>query len=146
MLKTEIFTPDKPIDKENNDRLIDFMYEHLEQFGDPKEDIRKAVDYAMKKSDDAGGFIVTGHENGELVGAVIMNETGMEGYIPEWILVYIATHKDHRGKGLGKQLMKVAIEHAPGSVALHVEPDNPAVYLYRKFGFDSKYLEMRLKK
>lgn len=146
MLKTEIFTPEKPIDKQSNDQLIDFMFEHLEQYGDPKEDIQKSVDYAMKKSEDAGGFIVMGHENGELVGAVIMNKTGMEGYIPEYILVYIATHKDHRGKGLGKELMKVATGHAQGSVALHVEPDNPAVHLYRKIGFDSKYLEMRLKK
>jgi GNAT superfamily N-acetyltransferase len=75
-----------------------------------------------------------------------VNETGMDGYIPENILVYIATHRDYRGKGLGKSLMKEAIDLAKGNIALHVEPNNPAKYLYEKLGFDNKYLEMRLNK
>ena len=29
-------------------------------------------------------------------------------------------------------------------IALHVEKDNPAVFLYEKLGFENKYLEMRL--
>ena len=65
---------------------------------------------------------------------------------PENILVYIATHHDHRGKGFGKMLMKKTVEHAHGSIALHVEPDNPARFLYEKVGFTSKYIEMRYKK
>jgi len=43
-------------------------------------------------------------------------------------------------------LMKKTIELADGSVALHVEPDNPARFLYEKVGFRSKYIEMRLAK
>jgi ribosomal protein S18 acetylase RimI-like enzyme len=70
----------------------------------------------------------------------------MEGYIPENILVYIAMHKDYRGQGIGKQLMQKAIDSADGNIALHVEPENPAVHLYRKLGFTNKYLEMRLVK
>jgi ribosomal protein S18 acetylase RimI-like enzyme len=68
----------------------------------------------------------------------------MSGYIPENILVYIATHKDYRGKGIGSDLMKQAMKVSKGSIALHVEPDNPAVGLYEKVGFENKYLEMRL--
>jgi GNAT superfamily N-acetyltransferase len=30
----------------------------------------------------------------------------MKDYIPENILVYIATHKELRGKGIGKAMMK----------------------------------------
>lgn len=70
----------------------------------------------------------------------------MKGYIPENILVYIATHKDLRGQGIGKQLMRETIDLAKGNIALHVEPENPAKYLYEKFGFTNKYLEMRLNK
>ena len=70
----------------------------------------------------------------------------MDGYIPENILVYIATHHDYRGKGLGKQLMQIAIKTVEGAIALHVEPDNPAKFLYEKLGFTNKYLEMRLQK
>ena len=70
----------------------------------------------------------------------------MGGYIPENILVYIATHKDYRGEGLGKKLMTEAIGHAKGDIALHVEANNPAKNLYFKLGFTNPYLEMRLKK
>ena len=65
---------------------------------------------------------------------------------PENILVYIAVHSDQRGKGVGKELMKKAINTAKGDIALHVEPENPAKFLYEKLGFTNKYLEMRLKK
>ncbi|MCB0741696.1 MAG: GNAT family N-acetyltransferase, partial [Chitinophagaceae bacterium] len=68
------------------------------------------------------------------------------GYIPENILVYIAVHKSYRGKGLGKELMKKTMDRAKGSIALHVEPDNPAKFLYEKLGFTNKYLEMRLQR
>jgi ribosomal protein S18 acetylase RimI-like enzyme len=42
--------------------------------------------------------------------------------------------------------MKQIIDHTDGDIALHVEPENPAKFLYEKFGFTNKYLEMRLKK
>ncbi|MEZ5050412.1 MAG: GNAT family N-acetyltransferase [Saprospiraceae bacterium] len=80
----------------------------------------------------------------EIVGATVVNKTGMDGYIPENILVYIAIHKDFRGKGIGKKLMSKAIEMSNGDIALHVEPNNPAKILYEKLGFKNKYLEMRL--
>ena len=70
----------------------------------------------------------------------------MKGYIPENILVYIAVHNKTRGKGVGKRIMQKAIEIAEGDIALHVEPNNPAKFLYEKLGFENKYLEMRLKK
>mgnify|MGYP006266441087 CR=1 FL=1 len=145
-MQIKLFTPfDKgsPFDKE---RIVNFLYEHLQQYGDPKKDILKAVDYALKDKVSHGGFIVCGLEDDEIIGAVVVNRTGMEGYIPENILVYIAVHEKTRGKGYGKQLMHKAIEVAEGDIALHVEPDNPARYLYEKIGFTSKYLEMRYKK
>jgi ribosomal protein S18 acetylase RimI-like enzyme len=124
--------------------IVDFLARHLDQFGDDPEDIRKAIEYSLSPSDSGkGGFVMTARDNDRLVGAVVVNETGMEGYIPENILVYIAVHQDSRGKGLGKMLMEKALHTACGSVALHVEPDNPAVGLYRKLGFTNKYLEMR---
>ena len=75
----------------------------------------------------------------------MINNTGMSGYIPEHILVFIAVHRDFRGKGVGKKLMNKIIERCPGDIALHVEYDNPAVHLYKKMGFKSKYAEMRFK-
>jgi len=70
----------------------------------------------------------------------------MSGYIPENILVYIAVDSNTRGTGVGKKLMKKAMSIAKGNIALHVEPNNPAKFLYEKLGFTNKYLEMRYEK
>lgn len=126
--------------------IADFLFVQLEQYGDPINDILKCLDYALDQAVDKGGFVVLARENRRIVGAVVINKTGMSGYIPENILVYIAVDTSQRGKGVGKQLMTTAIEMANGDIALHVEPDNPARKLYEKLGFTNKYLEMRLKK
>ena len=123
-----------------DEKIVDFLFIHLGKYGDKKEDIQKCINYVH----DKGGFILLEIQQEEIVGAVIINETGMEGYIPENILVYIAVHENQRGKGLGKELMKNAIKLSKGNIALHVEKDNPAVFLYEKLGFENKYLEMRL--
>lgn len=124
--------------------IADFLATHLEQYGDKVDDILRCIGYVMDPH--RGGNILIGLENQKIAGITILNNTGMSGYIPENILVYIAVDSAHRGKGYGKSLMEKAIEMTGGSIALHVEPENPAVFLYRKLGFTSKYLEMRLTK
>lgn len=126
--------------------IADFLFVQLEQYGDPINDIMKCLDYALDQAVDKGGFVVLARENQKIVGAVVINKTGMSGYIPENILVYIAVDASQRGKGVGKKLMTTAIDLANGDIALHVEADNPARKLYEKLGFTNKYLEMRLKK
>lgn len=135
----------KPTEIEKGE-IVNFLFENLEQYGDPKEDIRKAIDYSLKEISSFGGFTMVLLDQGKLIGAVVMNRTGMGGYIPDNILVYVATHKEYRGFGLGKKIIKKAIEFANGDIALHVEESNPARYLYEKIGFTTPYLEMRLKK
>ncbi|MDO8965947.1 GNAT family N-acetyltransferase [Algoriphagus sp.] len=124
--------------------IADFLVEHLGKFGDPKADIMKCLDYALDSGLQAGGFVVLAKENAKIVGALVMNKTGMSGYIPENILVYIAVDASQRGKGIGGKIMDIAIKMANGAVALHVEADNPARKLYERLGFTNKYLEMRL--
>lgn len=137
----------KPSDLKINN-IINFLYENLEEYGDTKEDIRKCLKYVFNELSErtTSGFIIEALENSEIIGISVINETGMSGYIPENILVYIATCKKNRGKGIGKLLMSKIIEETKGNIALHVENDNPAKYLYEKLGFTNKYLEMRLEK
>lgn len=127
-------------------KIVNFLYEHLEEYGDTKLSITNAIEYALNPYPMAGGFVLIAEEKGETLGIVVMNQTGMKGYIPENILVYIAVNKDHRGKGIGKKLMKKSLLYTKGDIALHVEHDNPAKFLYENVGFDNKYLEMRLKR
>ena len=130
----------------SREEIIDFLHTHLDRFRDTKEAIGKCLDYAFAKGQGKGGFVLTGHYNGRLVGVVIINKTGMEGYIPENILVYIAVDASLRGKGIGRQLMEESINRAEGDVKLHVEYDNPAKKLYERIGFTTKYAEMRYTK
>ena len=130
----------------NRDAVLDFLFEHLDEYGDKREDIAKCMAYALSEEAGKGGAVIVALENSEVVGALILNNTGMSGYIPENILVYVAVHGSTRGKGVGKKLVQLAIENTPGSIALHVEPQNPARHLYEKLGFTNKYLEYRLTK
>lgn len=128
--------------RERREEIAAFLFEHLGEFGDPIDQIQACLTYLLTR----GGQAFIAEQDGELLGAVIINDTGMSGYIPEHILVYIAVDARMRGKGIGKALMQEAIHKTPGNVALHVEPHNPARRLYERLGFENKYLEMRFVK
>ncbi len=130
----------------SRNQIADFLKEHLDQYGDTINAILKCIAYAYGDAPGQDGFVLVAHRNNEILGTVIINQTNMSGYIPENILVYIAVHHKTRGQGVGRELMKRVISQTRGDIALHVEPDNPAKFLYEKFGFTNKYLEMRLQK
>lgn len=142
-VRYEIYTPTNPqgIDK---DEIIDFLFHQLDEYGDERKDIGKCIDYALSEAEGKGGSVMVAREGDAVVGALILNNTGMSGFIPENILVYIAVHSSQRGKGVGKRLVQMAADNTTGSIALHVEPQNPARHLYEKMGFTNKYLEYRL--
>lgn len=133
-------------DSFNKSQICNFLHVHLDQYGDKLESISKAIDYALSGSESKGGFIIVGYEKDKIIGVVVVNNTGMSGYIPENILVYIAVHSDERGNGYGKILLERTIIETKGDIALHVEANNPAKILYERLGFTNPYLEMRLLK
>lgn len=149
MLQFKIYNSNQGITSIEKEEIINFLKTHLEQYGDSKEDIEKAIDFALRINNPSrsmtplGGMVLVAKDNKEIVGIVVMNRTGMSGYIPDNILVYIAVHGEHRGKGYGKQLIIKAIDLTKGDIKLHVEPNNPARFLYEKIGFTAPYLEMR---
>jgi ribosomal-protein-alanine N-acetyltransferase len=44
--------------EEKLEKVVSFLYEYLDQYGDDRKYIRKAVDYAMAIDGRPGGFIV----------------------------------------------------------------------------------------
>lgn len=130
----------------SREQIVLFLSKHLEQYGDKEEDILAAIEYAFSEEKGKGGFVLLGLENKEIVGTVVLNKTGMTGYIPENILVYIAVNSRFRGKGVGAQLMETVIKTCEGDIALHVEATNTARFLYEKMGFTNPYIEMRYKR
>jgi ribosomal protein S18 acetylase RimI-like enzyme len=131
---------------EKEQELVNFLFTALEEYGDPKNQIQQCFNYALERIESFGGSIISCEIKGKVVGAVALNRTGMKGYIPENILVYIAVDKSVRGKGLGRILMQKATEITDGSIKLHVEKENPAMALYKKVGYKAKYVEMRLQR
>jgi len=138
----EQFTPKQLADDAQLNAIITFLHQHLDRYGDPPEHIQGAIRYALDPA--RGGFVLVAKEAEAILGAVVVNDTRMGGYIPRNILVYIAVDASQRGKGIGRKLMEKAIASTSGGIALHVEPDNPAKKLYESLGFTNKYLEMRL--
>src|SRR6056297_2311864 len=111
MLKIEVIKKEEdfknlPI---NRDEYVDFLFKHLDQFGDEKSAINKCLDFAFEKNGGLGGFMLAAFEDEKLVGALVMNNTGMSEFIPENILVYVAVHESMRGKGFGREIVEKAI-------------------------------------
>ena len=144
MLEFKKITKEEDFDESlTREKYIDFLYEHLKPFGDEKSAISKCIDFAFGKGDGLGGFLLAAYEDGKLAGELVMNYTGMEEFIPENILVYIAVDSQFRNRGIGRQIVEEAAKHTKGNIKLHVEYDNPAKRLYERIGFNSKYAEMR---
>ena len=144
MLRFREIKKENDFDKDlTRKKFVDFLYQHLDRFGDSKEAIGKSIDYAFSEEKGCGGFLLAAYNDDDLIGELVMNITGMAGYIPENVLVYVAVDSKYRGKGFGREIVDKAISLADGDVKLHVEYENPAKRLYERIGFTTKYAEMR---
>ena len=144
MLKIETIRKSEILEQQiGKAALIDFLHTHLDRFRDSKSAISKAIDYAFSEDPGRGGYLIVAYQDDNLAGAVLMNNTGMQEFIPEYYLIYIAVDASKRGQGIGAKLLQKAFDTADGDIALHVEYDNPAKRLYERMGFSTKYAEMR---
>lgn len=122
-------------------QLVAFFHETMQPYHDSVPDIEAALDYCLDPQRD--GFIMLAHQGEELLGALTMLDSGMGGYIPRWILLFVSVMPEARGRGIGGKLCQHSLDQCDGPVKLHVEYENPAKRLYERLGFTSKYAEMR---
>ncbi|MDZ7860191.1 MAG: GNAT family N-acetyltransferase [Candidatus Krumholzibacteriota bacterium] len=127
----------------NRDTLAEFLYESLKPFEDPLPQVKSGIDYALSSTDVKNGFIVLALKDKQPIGSVVMLKTNMSGYVPDYLLLFVAVTPTERGKGIGGKIIMEAIDRADGDVNLHVEYDNPAKRLYERLGFVNKYADMR---
>jgi [ribosomal protein S18]-alanine N-acetyltransferase len=123
-------------------QLVEYFHTTMKPYEDKPADILRALEYAFNP--EHGGFLMLARLEGKLAGALLMLKTGMSGYIPENVLLFVTVTPSLRGKGIGRKLIDHAVRQCSGSVKLHVEYDNPARRLYERMGFATKYAEMRL--
>lgn len=124
--------------------LCEFLHQKMKPYEDTVPDVRRALEYALVPGAGQGGFVLVAARDGRPVGAIVILNTGMGGYVPEHILLFVGVDPDERGHGIGGWLVREALDRCPGDVKLHVEYDNPAKRLYERVGFTTKYAEMRI--
>jgi len=127
-------------------KVVDYFHDTMIPYEDKKEDIQAALDYIFSGDAGRGGFLMLVEKDQKLVGALLMQRTGMSGYIPENILLFVTISPELRGLGVGRKLIEHCISECDGDVKLHVEYDNPAKRLYERIGFENKYADMRFSK
>jgi ribosomal protein S18 acetylase RimI-like enzyme len=127
-------------------QLADFLHESLKPFEDSLPDVRQGITDALSPEAGEPGFILISERDERPVGALVMLRTGMTGYVPENLLLWVAVDPSARGQGVGSRLIRKSFELADGDVKLHVEYDNPAKRLYERLGMNNKYAEMRYTK
>ena len=127
----------------DREKVALFFHETMKPYHDSVEDVNRALDYALVPEKGQGGFVMLAHRGEDLLGALCMLKTGMGGYIPENILLFVTVSPDARGQGIGGKLIKHCLNEVDGDVKLHVEYENPAKRLYERLGFETKYAEMR---
>ncbi|HLU87334.1 MAG TPA: GNAT family N-acetyltransferase [Taishania sp.] len=125
-------------------KIVDFLSKHLDGLESNKENIRGAIEYSTKEKLSFGGLVIVKKVHDEIVGVSIVNQTGMQGYMAENVLVYIAVSKKFRNKGIAKMMVEQVLRHAKGDVALHLKGDSSLAPLCEKFGFKNSIVEMRL--
>ncbi len=130
----------------SRDIVVRFFHETMKPWHDRLEDIVHGLDYAFSDAKGEGGFLMLAGQNRILVGALLMLNTGMKGYVPKNLLLFVAVNPSQRGSGLGTKIIQSSIAECEGDVKLHVEYENPAKHLYERLGFTNKYAEMRFKK
>lgn len=120
-----------------------FVHEHMKPYEDTLEDTRRGLDYALSSEPGQGGFVLLAVREQRLLGVVVVLGTGMGGYVPGHLLLFAAVGASHRNQGIGGLLVAEAIRGTGGDIKVHCEHDNPALRLYERLGFRSKYAELR---
>ena len=122
--------------------ITNFLHQQLKEPKDRKSAIRKALLYAAKEIPSLGGYTFIMQEQDNIVGALVINKTGMSEYQSENLLVYIAVHENFRNKGIATKLLNAAISYCNGNITLAIQKNHDAIALFEKNGFTSNKIQM----
>ncbi len=100
--------------------IIGFLYQYSEATWMDATAIQKSVEYAIKETPSFGGFIITAEEEGKIVAVLIVNKTGMVGYMPEYIAVQQAILPTYKKTSVTQDLITKAATLTKGDIAVVV--------------------------
>lgn len=122
----------------NKYEFVEYVENYLDKYSDSKEETLEAIEMAMKD-----GFVLVAKRNDIIDGICIIVNLKIDNFIPKYHLAYIGINSKSKGRGLGSELIKEAINLTNGNISLHVDLDNKnAKKLYKKMGFNHVYDRM----
>jgi len=120
------------------DEILGTVKTYLAEYSDPLIEMNDALNNAIEK-----GFILLAKQNEIILGVCIIVNTQFDDFIPTYHLAYIGTNMNSKGRGIGTELVKRAVDITEGKLSLHVDLDNRnAKKLYEKMGFKHVYNRM----
>ncbi len=124
----------KPTPRQIN-RLADFLNGNLPDFTGERESIRKSLQYAIKEKAGLGGYIFVLESEDLVIGAMVLNRTGMENLLGTYLLAYIAIAENYRNQGHGTSLIEYARSYCKGSISVHLRPEGAFLPFFERLGF-----------
>ena len=115
--------------------IINFLMANLDEYQDSRDNVSRAVEYALSKFPHQGGFVLIARSVEKIIGVCVVNRTNFEGYFAENILAFLAVKSDERRKGVATEFLKQAKIYTKGSIAVRLKPDESVADLFRKSDF-----------
>jgi len=98
--------------------LVDFLCAVNDIPASQRERVVQSVDYALKETISFGGFIVTLEKLNKFVGAVVVNKSGMGGFLPDNLVVLSGVAPIKSQEEIIALLLKEADMYAMGNIAI----------------------------
>lgn len=124
--------------------ITNFLMQNLDDYLDTRDNVSRAIEYALSKFPHQGGFVLIARVEEEIVGVSVVNRTNFEGYFAENILVYLAVHETQRRQGVATELIDRAKVYSKGSMMVRLKTNDNIKELFTKSGFDQDSLEFTL--
>ena len=115
--------------------IINFLLANLEDYMDSRDNVSRAIEYALSKFPHQGGFVIIARDEQDIVGAMVVNRTNFEGYFAENILVFLAVSETCRRQGVATELLKQIKLYAKGDVMIRLDNKSSVRELFEKAGF-----------
>jgi len=127
-LQIKVFTSFSGISALEKIQLIDF-------FGQ-SEKVVSAIDAALKHVPSFGGFLVEAISNHKIIGAAIINHSGMGGFFPNSIISYFSVSESIEDQLLVvEKMLKDIFKHTEGKIAIFLKPTHPIFKILKDHQF-----------
>lgn len=143
MTKIERYDPYTRLTILEKTRLVDFLQSNLENGHFTPAEIMETLECAVKERPSFGGFVLALLENERLLGAIVVNRTGMEAVDTQHRLSLLGVARSHRHNGVAKKLIAQAMIQTGNGLALQLEPSDGEMAYFEELGFEKKYVVMR---